>query len=510
MAYAKLVAAVILCGACVPGCRSAAPQGPASTAATPRRAAPVADSALTRPEAADLDAVLTPADLPSEWHTVVEAVLAAHPEATRVEFDPADLDALPAALREAERLECAALVLPPDRIDVNFAWGFLDAASRVDDDPFVDFVYGVLTGAAPEDAIALVKRAADPPELAARLLDSMGPNMLDNDKVIEHPRLWWGDWMRDALERQGMNNGQLGFADNALEKLEGYGYIHFGGHGYPDRIDQGLTAEQLSRTRLSPCVVWNGACSTGVTWRYFESEWSTGVVREKTVRAEESFCLRMLAQPVLGYFAATHPDHGVPVYQEMERLFTTGCTLGEAMKSTYDAVVIANGGERLPLLQLADGDPIPPWGPTEFMLYGTASRLLYGDPTARPTEAFGEAAVEAELAGDELTLTVRNPGVAFSLMDTFHGDMAAQEGGFNDRLYAAVEIDDPSRSAVRDVTAHDADGEGLQARLVGAAVEKWQGKTLLHIQIDVPSSGYQQGPIRVEGAGALVTLGPAE
>ncbi|MBM3500235.1 MAG: hypothetical protein FJX74_16380, partial [Armatimonadetes bacterium] len=281
------------------------------------------------------------------WWPVVEALQQSE-KASVLRIGP---DAPETALPVLRKLQprYAVLVLPPHDLDVNLAWRWLATASQVDEDPFVDLWYGVITGATPEDALAFWQRtqaaARDPSVIAPRLLDSLGPNQLDNDRVLVHPQLFWAGWLRGKIEARGMNNGLRGFDDGALDRLSGYGILHFGGHGYPDRIDQGLTAGQLARARLSPSIVFSGACSTGVTHRAFEmvgGQWT-----QRVYPPDESFCLTMLRQPVVAYLAATHPDHGVPVYQEMEYWLTTGCPLGEAMKHTYDGVVLANGGRAL-------------------------------------------------------------------------------------------------------------------------------------------------------------------
>jgi hypothetical protein len=45
------------------------------------------------------------------------------------------------------------------------------------------------------------------------------------------------------------------------------GIVHFGGHGYPDGIVDGLSAAQARDLKLGPCIVFNGACYTGVMGR---------------------------------------------------------------------------------------------------------------------------------------------------------------------------------------------------------------------------------------------------
>jgi len=406
----------------------------------------------------------------------------------------------------------AILVLPPDDLDVNFAWRWLSVASRLDDDPFVDLYYGVITGATPDDALAFWKRIReaerDPTAITPRLLDCLGPNQLNNDRVVVHRQLFWAGWLRGKIDARGMNNGLRGFADRDLGRLTGYGILHLGGHGYPDRIDQGLTAAQLARARLSPSLAFNGACSTGVTSRAFEM--ANGRWVERTYAPEQSFCLTMLKQPVVGYLAATHPDHGVPVYQEMEHWLTTGCTLGEVIKHTYDAVVVANGGRRPDFPVLKGGEPMPAWSPQEVMLYGTASRLLFGDPRLRLCGPVNDPALrvhEPVGTGDVLSTIakVANQNVGFSMMDTFESDMATQTNGFNDRVYMEVLL--PPGVQVADVTADAiADGKPVTCRVVGYAVEEWGRERRLHAQVDLPSTGYQRGPIRTKAATVTLTI----
>jgi len=476
---------------------------------------PKAPPTLPPPPVADLaelSAILTTAAEGDAWWPVVEAAAQQHPDAELMHLSAADPDSLLAALAPADS-GYALLVLPPDVIDVNFAWQLLSAASALDEDPFVDVRYGIITGATPDDAAAFLERIAavraDPSLVSARLLDCLGPNQLDNDRALVHKRLFWGEWLSDDLECRGMNNGLRGFADADLDKLAGYGIYHFGGHGYPDRIDQGLTAAQLAQTELGTSLVLNGACSTGVTLRAFEM--AAGGWGEREYAPEDSFCLTMLNQPVVAYLAATHPDHGVPVYQEMERLFTTGCTLGETIADTYNQVAVANGGAPLDFPVLTDGEALLPWGPTEIMLYGTASRVLYGDPTLQPLSPLHEPPIEVTVSkeGEALvaTATVAHPQVAWSLMDTFHSDMAAQQGGFNDRVYVRAPLEGPI--AIANVTAQaSAGGKPVQSRVVGYAVEEWAGEHILHVQVDLESSGYQQGPIRRQGATVEVRIVP--
>jgi hypothetical protein len=139
-----------------------------------------------------------------------------------------------------------------------------------------------------------------------------------------------------------ISHGTRGFARERLDSMDGAGLLHFGGHGYPDRIVDCLNGPFVRRLQTAPCVVFNGACYTGVTDRWFDL--ASGTVAERHVRPAECFCLGVLSGRAVGYLAALHPDHGVPVYQEMERLATTGGSLGDLLKHTHDGVVLGSGG----------------------------------------------------------------------------------------------------------------------------------------------------------------------
>jgi len=238
--------------------------------------------------------------------------------------------------------------------------------------------------------------------------------------------------------------------------------------------------------------------------------------KERSYAPDESFCLTMLRQPAVAYLAATHPDHGVPVYQELEQWLSTGCALGEAMKHTYDGVVLANGGRALAPMTLADGDPLPAWGPTELMLYGTASRVLFGDPrlavcgpvTAPDTPEMSEPVLTDGLARVEAVFG--RPRLPFQCMDTFHSDLSAVPNGFNDRLCVSLPLE--AGQGVSSLEARVAVGhEGVRSRVVGHAVEGTRGEgRLLRAQVDVPSTGYQQGPIRRRGCSLSLALRLAE
>lgn len=391
------------------------------------------------------------------------------------------------------------MVMRPETIDLNFAYDLLDTASRIDDDPFVDFCYGIITGRSPEATLSFMKETQavrdDPGLIPGGAIDVLGPNGIDSSEVsiwpyaMTLPYLW-------RYKCKSLNHGMRGYPDDRLKDLEGYGIIHFGGHGIPDRIENGITAEQIGRVNLSHALFFNGACWTGVTHSYFD--FRHGRIEKKVCK--DPFCLRVLDKRPAAYFAAVHPDHGIPVYQEMERLFYTGASLGEVMKYTYDQVVLASRGMDCKLSKWKPGAPTPTTGRGKTELYGSAARLLYGDPRVKPIiEPVAppyRADVEKTLEGLYVQAVMNNLLLRFTHMDTFSGDLCAESVPFNDRMYLQLNIPkDVSVGEVEIVSAKGRNGD-LKHRLVAYALEEWRGKRILHVQIDFEATAYQVSPYR--------------
>ena len=300
-----------------------------------------------------------------------------------------------------------------------------------------------------------------------------------------------------------ISHGEEGFTDERLATLADAGLIHFGGHGYPDCIVGGARAEQIKKLKLGPCVVWNGACYTGVTEKWFDRDERGTAIAEKAVAEGDSFCLNLLDNQTIGYFAALHPDHGIPVYQEMEFLAWTGGSLGDAIKHTHDGVILARG-EVAPPTPLAAGEPWPNWSNSEVMLHGTAARVLFGDPALIAGEKFTEPpfVIEIEATSDgeselQATATLNNPRLMSTFTDTYYADLAANKQMFNDNAHFAVNL--PSDwEGVRDVQIKEAtaDGKPLVHRLVGFAFEREGADRRVHIQIDFEAKGYMQSDFR--------------
>ena len=146
----------------------------------------------------------------------------------------------------------------------------------------------------------------------------------------------------------------------------------------------------------------------------------------------------------------------------------------------------------------------PRWTPADIMLKGTAARVLFGDPALVLGDAFAPAPFRTAVGekGDELrvTATVVNPGLKSTFTDTYHNDLNAQ-APFNDRALLVVDLpaDWPAVGQV-DVVGVKVGRQALPSCLVGHAVESDQGTRRLHVQVDVPATGFQTSAFRIVGA----------
>ena len=428
-----------------------------------------------------------------------------HPEADKLVFSPTNLKDVKAKL-EKLKPRYALLFMTPEEIEVNFAWRWLEMASEIDNDPFVDFCYGFITGRNAEAATAFMKRikaaASGKLKLAGKMIDNLGPNTQAQPSAFYQNR---GSFMipvfSERFSLETISHGRQGFTKERSSSMAGAGIIHWGGHGYPDRVVDSLNGPYVQKLKLAPCIAFNGACYTGVTSTWFDMR--AEKLKEQKVEASKSFCLGILTNNVIAYFASLHPDHGIPVYQEMEYMAASGASLGEIIKHTYDGVVLGNGGNLPNFETLIDG-MILNWSPKEIMLKGTASRVLFGDPAYVPIKAFSSPPFDLKITKKEKELeivaTLVNPMLKSTYTDTYQSDMSKTRQ-FNDRALLVFALpegwDIVEKISILDVIV---DGKSLKYRLIGYAVESDGRKSYLHIQIDLPSSGYMQSQFRQKGA----------
>jgi hypothetical protein len=194
------------------------------------------------------------------------------------------------------------------------------------------------------------------------------------------------------------------------------------------------------------------------------------------------------------------------VYQEMEYMTLKGAALGEVIKYTYDGVVLGNGG-RLPDFEtLSNGMASPQWTPTEIMLKGTASRVLFGDPSLRllkplQVEKPLEVTVDHEPKKLILGAIMNNPEYRAIFTDTFHDYLAFRKNMFNDRVLFCVQLPSgfENPSSVKVLGAANGSSR-IKYRLQAWGVEQEQENHFLHVQVDLASEGFMKSEWRNAGA----------
>jgi len=430
-----------------------------------------------------------------------------HPGANEFSFDPADLQPLATVLQKLQPRYAMVFLLPTE-LDVNFAWRWLQLSTQLDDDPLVDLRTGFISGTDPAAATALVHRIRTAVEsktpLAGLAVDNLGPNtMAGKTAFYENPVNFMIPVLGDRFGLRTLSHGTEAFDQQRLGTMDGAGLVHFGGHGHPERVDDGVTAQQVKQLKLARCVVFNGACHTGVTGRWFDLR---DKILEQQVSSGDSFALALLQNNVLGYLAALHPDHGMPVYQEMEFLATDGATLGDLIKHTHDGVILAAGGKLPQWPSFTNNAPIPQCTPADIMLMGTASRVLFGDPALRLSAPFTEAPFEisSSPAGDgilNIKAQLKNAALKSTFTDTYYSEMSSVPNMFNDRALISCKLptdwDSVRKVEIAQVTAK---GQTLTSRLVGFAVEKEGRERTLHAQVDLPSTAFMESTFRTAGS----------
>jgi len=435
-------------------------------------------------------------------------------------FDPADLEPLRAAL-SGLRPRFVVVVAKPEVIDTNFVRRFLMASTRLDEDFFPDFAYGYVTGATAADALRFVANVerAEREGLPKRFLYAF---VSSRCRATEERGPSW-------LRKQGYSTDALGFGteDRAevrafvpahLKDLSGRGLVQMTGCGDPERIwlfDDHRNAEPSKHwpydpakvgenpgdemtwidaaafrgVDLYPAVLTTGTCHCGSLDRVFvEGDIvSTFGTSEKVevyrIPPGRSLGLAYLASGVTAAILPVGPNHGWRTNVEVLRMFQTGAPLGEVVRSCYDELVLACGGEiRLGLYGEDGGDA--DHGIREIMRGGAANRVLYGDPAFAPfTKVEGLASPRVALAAApdgslEVACEVTTP---FDYGEYTGSDCVDQFDGFGSRLLAVVDL--PAGKAPHGVAAVGLEKGGVAAAVqeVRWAVEADRGGTRLHL-----------------------------
>jgi hypothetical protein len=304
-------------------------------------------------------------------------------------------------------------------------------ATRVDDDPFVDFEYGFVTGRDGAAALRFVKRieAAWKRDFGTRaalfgsweggVLPTPGQPLsalksLGFSATASFVRTWDSEEARRKTARQ------------ALADCQGKDALLFFSHGYPHSMEFCYRAKDLRewKTDLSPAVLVNCACYNGAPGRWFDVG-PKGPIDRGLVARDDSVALAVLDSGVAGYFAGVDPWHGPLAMQVFTHATDDGLRLGEAAKRMVDRLALDFLPGRIrfePTLKIKDrfsGEGVV------NRRHNGAGMIFYGDPALAPFARKAKRLLSAEVkAADRERLRVRlsvrplidgPPGVDFFL-----------------------------------------------------------------------------------------------
>ncbi len=273
--------------------------------------------------------------------------------ATVKRFDPRKIDATLADLRKAPP-RFVVFVLPPEKIDVELTHAILEMATQVDDDPFVDFEYGFVTGRDGAAALRFVERIAaawkrDFGDKATLFASWEGPILPPADQLTGMKALGFSATQR-LVKAGDAAEVRLKATREFLTECKGKDALIFMSHGYPDRMDLCFNAKNLRdwKVDLSPAILFNCACFNGAPGHWFHPKGQGYEDRGITAR-DQSVALALLDSGIAGYFAGVDVWHGPLNSQVFYYVTDDGMRLGEAANAMHNRLATGVSARAHPL-----------------------------------------------------------------------------------------------------------------------------------------------------------------
>ncbi len=468
--------------------------------------------------------------------------LATYRNAQIIHFNADSINALIPVLQNIQP-RYVAVVLKPIELNINFVRQFLMMSTRIDADPFSDFSYGYITGATAQDALNFVNNIiyAESQNIQNYPLNVGGYAASSINAVYSSPGDYLTylnppDYSQIYMETNDSGTGLNYFLSNTNsmlnKKLLDIGYngdphmlwLFDGGNTNPNppvwnydstKIEDtaysrvGLTSFNIGALNLYPAVAFNGACHSGEPKRVMvESDIAAtfgdpqGVIKFYTMSDSFSFALSILKTGITGYFAPCGANNANDEGEEVYNAFLYHEPLGDIFKRSIDGVVMGFLGNSPELRIFQEGgseydDDIyssgtfnpADWSGASAMLGGKANRIYFGDPLFNPYKNnYSPSLNLANAVVDsinpttlDINLYYHKPDAStayFPVWDKFHYG--------NTRIYIPVEL--PSYcNTVNSFTVIDSSGA---YDIAIHAVEHFEGKTILHIEVDIPNDMY--------------------
>ncbi|MCX6270742.1 MAG: T9SS type A sorting domain-containing protein [Bacteroidetes bacterium] len=489
-------------------------------------------STLLKAQSSTYIVLTTTSDTTDAYYQAAVA-LGNYRNAQLIQMDPGNINQLlPTLISINPRY--VAVVCKPVELHINFIRQFLMMSTKLDIDPFSDFSYGFITGATGQDALQFVNNIIYaetqhiqdyPLNVGGYAATSLNYVYTGTDGYMTYlnPPSSSCIW----LETNDSGSGRDFFLTNANymsnNKLLDIGHngdphmlwLFEGGNINPNppvwnydstRIEDpayaraGLSSYDIGNLSLYPAVAFNGACHSGepkqvmvegdIAATFGDTQ---GQVRFYIMSDTFSFALSILRTGITGYFAPCGANNANDQGEDVYNAFLYHEPLGDIQKRSNDAVVMGFLGNRPNLRTYVEGgstynsdilvsgtfDPAD-WPGASSMLGGKANRIYFGDPLFNPYQNNHSDSLNITRASvDSIDASTLHINVTFwPVWDKFHyGDT---------RIYIPVEL--PWYCG--NLTSFSVLGSSGPYNLVIQAIEHFAGKTILHIEVDIPNDMY--------------------
>ncbi len=466
-------------------------------------------------------------------------ILSTYRNAQIVTFNPETVEyLLPTLMSIAPRY--VAVVVKPSELYINFIRRFMMLSTQLDSDPFSDFSYGYITGATGLDAVNFVNKIiyADTHNIENYPLSEGGYvatslNLVysgtDGYMTYLNPVSSSSIWLETSNTGSGKNFFNANSFYMANKKILNIGHngdphmlwLFDGGNSTPTppvwnydstKIENpayarvGLTSQDIGVLNLYPAVAFNGACHSGEPKKVMvEGDIAAtfgdtqGVVEFYTMSDTFSYCLNILKTGITGYFAPCGANNANDQGEDVYNAFLYHEPLGDIQKRSNDAVVMGFLGNA-PNLRvylkgtstyssdiLASGtfDPYTYSG-ANSMLGGKANRIYFGDPLFNPYKYnHSDSLILTKTTLDSINTNTFNINLTFKKPDGFYPVWDKFHFGHT-RIYTPVEL--PAYCGnISNFAVIDSSGP---YNLVIHAIEHFDGKNILHIEVDIPNDMY--------------------
>lgn len=418
--------------------------------------------------------------------------------ATALRAELSNLDSLRTRLQEINP-EYVAFVVRPEQLNENLANRILKLSTTIDNDPFVDFSYGFITGRTPSAAVKLASAGVEqekqrrPTEFTVA---GVAGGMFLKRSSTQAQQIPLGDmtlrgqWT--SIVNPDANNGQRDapFIRKLMADLEGKSMFALAGHGFPDRVVGGPNWKDLIGHDYTGSVAFNIACYTGVTGDWYEDDWTVGKTVKRCVNADQSFGLRMLDTGVAAYIAySCSRPAGPEMFADMISLATQGISVGEQRRRVANHVVMTHLGQGFDGVvadQVREGVALDRKRTVdEIVRRMSTGSLLFGDPAFIPFVATQDSfpvTTNVDASNQRMTVDVSVSGQRWF----WHCSDPLEQRFF--RVNTVVPFEDRHLvSAQLSKSPFD-----TPATRVNAAIEHHRGSRLLHLKAIVDRPNPQQ------------------